>query len=557
MEKLIKHPFFFYIKKFKTEFSLGCLALLITDAADILSPYIMGKLLDKFQEQQSLEGTKLLFIALIAASLSTAIFRYAWRVLFAKFHHGAALDLRLKTYRAFFKKDLIDFSKQSTGDKMSLFTKDIENFRMGLGPGLLILMDAVLYLIFIPLTMWQLNPQWTIALVLIAPIIPVIIALMEKRLNHLFDNQQKELSTLSAFTQESLEGIKVIKSFRMEKFRSHLYDLENKKLFKTSTKLDFLHSSFSPVLEFFVSVSCSALLLSVALYSDLGTLKIGTLFAFYQYMQRMTWPLTALGLSYMMITEAKSSFKRLKLVLEESPQEEQTETSSTGLSNVNFSYPESPAFFQNLDLPLKSGQSYLITGRTKSGKTTLLNLLSGLLIPSKGKSTPPESFVGNPQVPFLFMDSIDNNISNTPPSKEELKGISFLPEYENLADKGDTLVGEKGTSLSGGQKQRLSLLRALKSDAKILFLDEPLSAVDETTKKEISQTLKDEVRNGRSLVIATSNPEHYTWLENSILVSEEQDTRYVEVFKTAEALNLPKFKSLLRVKKEGLNEDRN
>ncbi len=552
MKNLIKHPFFFYIKKFKLEFGLGCLALIITDIADILSPYIMGKLLDQFQEQQNLNGTKLLFIALIGASLTTALFRYAWRVFFAKFHHGAALDLRLKTYQAFFKKDLIDFSKQSTGDKMSLFTKDIENFRMGLGPGLLILMDAILYLIFIPFTMWQLNPDWTIILVLIAPIIPIVIALMEKRLNRLFDNQQEELSTLSAFTQESLEGIKVIKSFRMEKFRSHLYDLENKKLFATSTKLDFLHSSFSPVLEFFVSVSCSALLLSVALYSDLGTLKIGTLFAFYQYMQRMTWPLTALGLSYMMITEARSSFKRLKAVLESSTKEKNLE-SYTGLNSSTFSYPDSSVFFKELSLHLAEGQSYLVTGRTKSGKTTLLNLLSGLLTPQEGQSLPPKSFVGNPQIPFLFMDTIDNNISNTSITQKDLQSVSFSSEYGNLTNKGTTLVGEKGTSLSGGQKQRISLLRALKSNAETLFLDEPLSAVDETTKREVTETLKREVESGRSLVIATSNPEHYTWIENSILVSEEQGLRTIETFKTTDAFNNSKFKKLLRVQKEGIN----
>jgi ATP-binding cassette subfamily B protein len=508
----------------------------------------MGLLLDRFQETRSLEGSGLLFAILVGASLVTAVFRYFWRVYFAKFHHSTALDLRLKLYKSFFNKDLMSFSKQPTGDKMSLFTKDIENFRMGIGPGLLILMDALLYLTFIPLAMWQLNPKWTLILLGIAPIIPIVIALMEKRLNQLFDDQQTELSTLSALAQESLEGVKVIKSFRMEKFRQHLYDTENKKLFHTSTKLDFLHSSFSPVLEFFVSISCAALLFSVAYYSNLSTLKIGTLFAFYQYMQRMTWPLTALGLSYMMIAEARSSFKRIKTVLEEPPQNLES-ASAAKLEAVSFSYPGEPSFFNSLNLALERGQSYLITGRTKSGKTTLLNFLAGLIKPNKGKVQTFDSFVANPQLPFLFMESVDQNVS--PEGKkitnQELKAVSFENEYNELTQKGQTLVGEKGTSLSGGQKQRLSLLRSFKSGAKTILLDEPLSAVDENTKLEITKTLKKLKSEGVNFVISTSNPEHYTWVENTILIKESPaQPRDIQLMKTSDALKDPLFQRLLR-----------
>lgn len=552
MSKLTEHPFLYYIKKFKLLFTLGCVSLVITDAADIMTPFLMGKLLDNFQKQQSLEGTLNLFLLLFAASIITASFRYAWRIFFAKFHHGAALDLRLRLYEAFFKKDLLSFNKQSTGDKMSLFSKDIENFRMGIGPGLLILLDALLYLIFIPFAMWQLNPQWTLILVFIAPIIPLVIALMEKRLNKLFDNQQEELSSLSGITQESLEGIKVIKSFRMEKFRSHLYDQKNQQLLKTSTQLEFIHASFSPVLEFFVSISCAALLFFVALYSDLETIKIGTLFAFYQYLQRMTWPLTALGLSYMMIAEARSSFTRIKNVMVEEDNSTDTPLSqSIELKEAYFSYPDENNFFKDLNLELQNNQSYLITGRTKSGKTTLLNLLMGLLKTTGGSSTQPSTFIGNPQLPFLFMETIDANLMKKP-SKEDLRSISFVEEYQNLNKKGATLVGEKGTSLSGGQKQRLSLLRAFQAGADTLFLDEPLSAVDENTKIEIISSLQKQVHDGKRLIIATSNPEHYTWIENTIVVSETVESRRVDVYKTTDALLNSNFQSLLR--KEGAEQ---
>jgi ATP-binding cassette subfamily B protein len=211
LEKLVSQPFRYFLKKFYKPFGIGCLALVVTDASDILSPYLMGVLLNKFQVQKSLEGTSTLFSVLLAASLVTALFRYIWRIYFARFHHSVALDLRLYCFRAYFKKDLLEFEKQSTGDKMSIFSKDIENFRMGIGPGLLILLDAILYLVLIPIAMWKINPEWTMLLLFIVPIIPLVIAFMEKKLNKLFDKQQSELSTLSSLAQESLEGIKVIK----------------------------------------------------------------------------------------------------------------------------------------------------------------------------------------------------------------------------------------------------------------------------------------------------------------------------------------------------------
>ena len=558
LEKLISNPFIYFIKKFKRPFFIGSCALVITDISDILGPYLMGQLLDKFQVQKNLEGSLPLFALLLGASITTALFRYVWRVYFARFHHSVALDLRLLCFKHYFKKDLIAFDKQSTGDKMSLFSKDIENFRMGIGPGMLILFDAILYLVFIPMAMWKLNPHWTMILVFIVPIIPVVIALMEKKLNKLFDKQQAELSTLSSLAQESLEGIKVIKSFRMEKFRASLYDVENKKLFETSTKLDFLHSSFSPVLEFFVSISCAGLLFSVAYFSDLSNLKIGSLFAFYQYMQRMTWPLTALGLSYMMISEARSSFRRITPVLTQ-PENKQKNIEKESadfvkLKDVSFTYPKGNTFFEGLNLNLEIGKSYLIAGRTKSGKTSLFNILNGLLDVSYGQRFLSDDKASNPQVPFLFMDSIEKNVSLSGDklNTEDLEKISFVKEHQGLKDGWQTQIGEKGTSLSGGQKQRLSLLRALKSGAQTLFLDEPMSAVDETTKSDLIKTLKSLKKSGHNLVIATSNPEHYTWLDEVILLEDfkNRDCRSLKLLNMDAAHKDPDFIKLLRVQKE-------
>lgn len=276
----------------------------------------------------------------------------------------------------------------------------------------------------------------------------------------------------------------------------------------------------------------------------------------------MTWPLTALGLSYMMISEARSSFKRMKPVLIDEHLDDTGETSFekndsfAQIQNVNFSYPKGETFFKDLSLNLKKESSYLITGKTKSGKTTLFNILNGLTRVKSGDRKVSESLISNPQIPFLFMDTVDQNIS---PNGEivtlnRLKEVAFDREYADLTYQGTTLIGEKGTSLSGGQKQRLSLLRALQTNSKILFLDEPVSAVDEKTKQKIIESLK---TSGKQLVIATSNPEHYTWMDRVLLIEESSNKprseRTVQNLSMAEAHQNQNFKDLLRTKKNDLN----
>lgn len=416
---------------------------------------------------------------------------------------------------------------------MSLLSKDVENFRMGVGPGLLILFDAILYLTLIPYAMWHLNPNWTIIVLFIAPVIPIVVAFLEKRINVLLDRQQKQLSELSGIAQENTEGIKVVKSFQLEKLRQHIYDQKSNDYRETSIKIDFIESSFSPVLEFFVTLSTSALLFIVAYRTDWAGVQVGTLFAFYQYLQRLTWPFTALGLSYMMLGEAKASFKRIKEVLkhlpEEVPQEEAKAKHAMEISGVSFSYPDGTSIVSKLEGSLNHGESLLITGRTKVGKSTIVKLITGLLAPQDGEiKINHESMRYNPQIPFLFMDTLKDNLTlgtSSDLNKEDFRGIAFEDELSDLPDKELTKIGEKGASLSGGQKQRLCLLRALKSNAAVLVLDEPISAVDERTKTTLVETLKDFSRSGKTLIVATTSPQYFKWMDK-VLYIDPKDEKY-------------------------------
>ena len=271
----------------------------------------------------------------------------------------------------------------------------------------------------------------------------------------------------------------------------------------------------------------------------------------------MTWPLAALGFSYMMVTEARSAFKRIRKVLENenvdatAPKKHEN---FVELDKISFSYPDNSLHLRDLSISLKKGESYLITGLTKSGKSTLLKLFSGIQRPKVGDARiNNDEAVYNPQTPFLFMTSLKDNIlqnSMNRLSSSDFETVAFSEEYHALEGKEDTLIGEKGANLSGGQKQRLSLLRAIKSDKKVLILDEPISAVDESTKNHIVSSLK-ELSKNKTLIISSSNPEHFTWMSNVLLIEEkDSNSREVHLLKMNDALNNALFTDLLYKEKE-------
>jgi len=567
INKRLNSPFIYYIKKFKVFFSLGVLALIITDISDVLTPLILGKLLDKFVVFKNFNELTPLFILFAAASVTNATARYAWRILFANFHHRTALDLKLKLFKSYFRKDLVDFNKQSTGDKMSTFNKDVEYFRMGIGPGILILFDGIFYLTLIPIAMWNINSEWAKIIFFLIPTVPLIMAVMEKYLNTLFDRQQKYLSKISSIAQESIEGIKVIKSFRMERLREHVYNKENLKLYNNSKKLEIVHSSFSPLFDFCTSISCASLLLFIAYNDNLSTIQAGSIFAFYQYLRRMTWPLAAIGFSFMMITEGKSAFKRITKALDYKDIDTtpvKNKENVIEVESLDFSYPDKTLSFKDLNFNIKENTTYLVTGATKSGKSSLIKILAGFLRPTSGRLALNEKkSTYNSQDPFLFMSSLKENI--LPPTedkqgrtlnKDDFKLVSFYDELLKLENKEDTTIGEKGANLSGGQKQRLSLLRALKSDKDILILDEPISAVDESTKVQIINTLKQSSKN-RTLIISTSSPEHFKWVDKIILIKDHEESRSIKVLDIDEANKDLDFTNLLykKTQKSGAKDE--
>ncbi|QDK44307.1 hypothetical protein DOM22_03620 [Bdellovibrio sp. ZAP7] len=513
---LFKRPLLFYIKNNPRAFSLGMLFLLFTNALDGIYPLVMKQIIDSIEARAPMsEVTKTCMIfALVMASLAAT--RLGWRAFFGKFHTYAAEDIRRRIFNHLTSLGPNFFHKNQVGELMSLLTNDVQSFRQAIGPGLLILADGVIIIAIVFPIMVMMNWSWTWKVLIFLPLVPLMIWKVMKLIHTNYKIQQDRFSELTGVAQETVGGIRVIKSFSQEHNRTQLFNGVSAAFEKACNKVAKVDSLFVPVMEFGVT-SGSVILLFVAkddLYA--GTVTIGTFFAFHRYIQKMVWPMTALGMGFSMMQKGYASFERIKDVLKtdtdipDNGKIEITRFEKLEFRNVSYKHQSSTVYaLKNVSFTLKAGESLGIMGPVGAGKTTLLHLLTRLYPLTEGEilvnghaieditqESLRKTFLLVPQEAFLFSESISENVSfglTERASDQDIlrmtETVDLTREIQSLPHQFESQLGERGVNLSGGQKQRLTIARGLIMKTPVLILDDSLSAVDTRTEKAIENEL--------------------------------------------------------------------
>jgi ATP-binding cassette, subfamily B, multidrug efflux pump len=420
------------------------------------------------------------------------------------------------------------YRKNNTGDLMSRISEDVSAVRMYLGPAIMYIIDLIVkFAIAIPI-MLMVNVELSLYTLLPLPILSVSIYLINSLINKRSLEIQRGLGRLSTFVQESFSGIRVIKAFVREKDSAEKFAEESNKYRKQSLKLTVVNSFFFPLIMMLTGFSSIVVIFIGGQQVIHGEVTYGNITEFIFYLNKLTWPVAALGWTSSLIQRAEASQQRINEFLHtktEIVSEKNLVKPIHGkivFDHVSFTYPDSGIHaLKDVSFEVKEGESLAIVGSTGSGKSTIANLICRMYDTTSGKISIDDHTIREyqlnslrgqigyiPQDVFLFSDSVKNNIAfgKTDLSEEQMiQAAKDSDLYNNIIgfpDKFETILGERGITLSGGQKQRLSIARAIAREPKILILDDCLSAVDTKTENSILNSLEKIMKDKTTVVIS-------------------------------------------------------
>ncbi|NTW14552.1 MAG: ABC transporter ATP-binding protein [Candidatus Moranbacteria bacterium] len=357
--------------------------------------------------------------------------------------------------------------------------------------------------VLLVLTDWKLG----LSVLAVMPFIAVAMFIILGRVRKLFVKSQEAIDWLNKVIGESILGaalIRLLDSHDTECVKFHEANTEAKRI---SLRILGLFASLVPIITFFTNIATLTIVLLGGWFVVSGEMTLGSFTAFNSYLAILIFPILIIGFMSNVIAQATASYGRIQDVLN-APVEKKTGGVKATLRgdievrNVTVDF-EGKSALTDVSFSVKTGSRTAIIGPTAAGKTQLLYLLTGLLVPTTGEilfdgrnlnEYDKESLHG--QVGFVFQDSImfnmslRENIAFSDTVRDENLGKAIvtaeLREYvDSLPRKLDTVVSERGTSLSGGQKQRIMLARALALDPKILLLDDFIARVDADTERRI------------------------------------------------------------------------
>ncbi|MCB2301039.1 ABC transporter ATP-binding protein [Clostridium tagluense] len=518
-----------FIKKHKISYIIGILFMFLTSYIQSFFPRVLGDTIDILGGSNfNLNLVKIKIVYILLITTGTFISTYAWRNLIVVNGRNLECHLREKLYSHFQKLSPEFYNKRKTGDLIAYAINDISAVRMTLGPATAMIINGIAICSVSIYSMSKImNLKFTLMILMPIPFIIFFMlkigALVQKR----FRVVQENFASISGRVQENIYGIRVIKSYVQEEAESKKFEILNDAMMDSNISMVKVSASLSPVIEISFSISFVINLIIGGNMVLNGIITLGDFIAFNGYLTMIMRPIISIGRVINIVQRGIASIKRLDEIFNVNPEicdgEKMISTNIEGeieFKNLSFSYTGSDKnALQNINLKIPKGYTIGITGKTGSGKTTLVNLLLKLYMPS-----PEEIFIDSvdindyclatlrssigyvPQDNFLFSASIKENIKffkdiYTDDQIEKAAIISSI--YESIMDfpKGfDTNLSERGVNLSGGEKQRISIARAIIRDPSILILDDSLSAVDTITESKLLKNIK-KCRGGKTTII--------------------------------------------------------
>lgn len=523
-----------YFIKYKYRFLLG---IIITIAAQIFKLFIPKFFGDSLRALDNDSITKDLaysilvdnFLYTLGAALIGGFLTFLMRQTLIVMSRHIEFDLKNEIYSHYQALSQKFYKQNRTGDLMNRISEDVSKVRMYVGPSVMYSVNTLIIFIVVIIQMALISPKLTLYSLIPLPLLSYGVFKISSKIHEKSGLFQQNLSTLSSFVQEMFSGIRVIKAYAIEDQKTKEFTDLTKDSNEKAMSLAKTNSLFGPLMILLIGLSNLVVIYVGGMMYINGTIPdIGVIAQFILYINMLTWPVASLGWVSSLVQEAEASQKRINEFLKTQPEIYNSVVEHTNIEgeirfeNVSFTYEDTNIqALENISFTVKSGQTLAILGKTGSGKSTILSLISRLYDVSSGTVYIDNKPIQNvnlddlrnnlgvvPQDAFLFSDSIKNNIKFGKENATDEEVIAAAKKayvhhnIENFTNKYDTILGERGITLSGGQKQRVSIARALIKDAPILLLDDCLSAVDTETEEAILNNLMDFCKNKTTLLVS-------------------------------------------------------
>ncbi len=548
-----------YFKKYWFKLLVGIIITIIARVFQLVMPTYINKSISvveaymKSEIAGSMAKDSLLqfILVIVGAALLSGFFTFLMRQTIINMSRYIEYDLKNEIFDHYQLLNLDFYKRNRTGDLMNRISEDVNQVRMYAGPAIMYgIQTLTLFVCLIPL-MFIKAPTLAAYTLLPLPILSVLIYQISKIIHKRSTVVQEYLSSLSTFTQEVFSGVSVIKAYALEpqtnsELKILAIDGKNK-----SMDLAKVNAWFFPLMILLIGISnILVIYIGGKQYID-GKIGYGLIAEFILYVNMLTWPVAIVGWLTSIVQRAEASQKRINEFLKKEPEIKNEIDLATPIQgsiefkDVSFTYEDTEiTALKNISFTIKKGETVAILGKTGSGKSTILDLVSRLYDVTSGEilidgipikkinlNSLRSSIGAVPQDAFLFSDTIESNIKF---GKHDATGQEVVTVAKNavvhdnimgFSKQYDTILGERGITLSGGQKQRVSIARALLKDPKIYAFDDCLSAVDTETEEEILKNLKKASQNRTVLIVShrvssAKNADKILVLEDGGLIQE-------------------------------------
>lgn len=541
-----------YIGRYKIALAFVIIFAVASTVFNILGPKIMGNattelfngIISKFSGGSGIDFAAIanILLWLIALYVASALFAFIQGLIMVNISQKIGYRMRNEIIRKINRLPMNYFDKKQTGEVLSIVTNDVDTLTTGLNQSTTQLITSAATIIGVLYMMFSINWMMTLIALLILPLSVGFVSVIGSKSQKYFKSHQDYLGHVNGQVEETFSGIRVVQAFNGEKKNIEEFDKANNILYTSAWKSQFLSGLMMPIMQFIGNTGYAAIAVLGGFLAINGTITVGNIQSFVQYVRQFTQPIQQLAQVSNMIQSMAAASERIFDFLSETEEEQTAENpaeitdkitgkkhrvtpddinGSVSFDNVSFGYSSDKIIIKNFNAHIKPGQKVAIVGPTGAGKTTMVKLLmrfydvttgsisvGGYNIKDFDRSELRELFGMVLQDTWLFSGTIMENLryGKLDATDEEVKNAAKAAHVHNfvrtLPDGYDMELNEDTSNISQGQKQLLTIARTILADPKILILDEATSSVDTRTEIRIQKAMDNLMKGRTSFIIA-------------------------------------------------------